>query len=235
MAEGGIDLSVCVVAGPDERENLSRLLSSLRDQAGRVECEALVAETVAETVGQGLDSLADEFAGLAVVRLGGLTMTAAVNRLLALSRGRYLLLLPVSAWLGSDCPQRLVDFMDEAPEIGLVGPRLLDPEGREIASGAEFPWLFRLARLPWPWPLPVLMGRTGEVDFCLGGCHLLRREALEEIGGLKAGGWGRAELDLYWRARRLGWHNCYLREAVVRVEGVRGKGASLGAGFVAIC
>ncbi len=232
MAEGEIDLSVCVVAGPDEREDLSRLLSSLRDQAGRVEYEALVAETA----GQGLDSLADEFAGLTVVRLGGLTELAAINRLLALSRGRYLLLLPASAWLGPDCPPRLVDFMDEAPEVGLAGPRLLDPEGRDLASGAEFPWLFRLARLPWPWPRPVLLGRSGEVDFCLGGCHLLRREALEEIGGLKAGGWGRAELDLYWRARRRGWHNYYLREAVVRLGGARDKGAFLGGvGFVAIC
>ncbi len=231
MAENGIDLSVCTVAGQDDREALHRMLASLHDPAGMVECEALVAETG----WQGLSALADEFSGLTVVRLGGLPPLAAINRLLGLSQGRYLLILPVGVILGPDCPRRLVDFMDEAPEVGLAGPRLVDPEGRELAFCAEFPWLLKLAGLPWPWPTPFLPGRTCAVDFCQGAGPLIRREAWDEIGPLRTGCWALAELDLYWRAKRRGWRNYHLQEArLIRTQPPARAARSFPAGLAAL-
>lgn len=208
MAEIELDLSICIVASPGAKA-LHGLLRTIHETADPVGFEILVAE-VAES---GAMALADEFPNLLVVRLLGLSRLAALNRLLSLSRGRYCAFVDNDLLLQPGCLKRLIDFMDDNPDVGLISPRIKDLYGQTESSCHAFPPLLRLAGIPFPVPPPRLQTATVEVDWCRGGFHLLRRELLEEIGPLDEGCADLADLDLYWRARRQGWHNFYLFEA----------------------
>jgi len=209
VEESDIDLSLCTVAGR-QPQALRGMLRSVYETADPVGFECLVAETGES----GAAALVDEFPGLLVVGLAGLSRAAAHNHLLRLCRGRYAALVDPDLLVQPGCLHQLVVFMDDNPEVGLVAPRIIDAYGRTEPSCRAFPRLLRASGLPLLFPPPRLRTRTEEVDWCLGGFHLLRPELTEEIGLLDEACAGLAELDLYWRARRKGWHRTYLFEAV---------------------
>lgn len=226
-----LDLSLCSVAGRQPK-GVAGLLKTVRETADPVGYETLVAE-VEES---GAAALADQFPGLLVARLLGLTRLAALNRLLGLSRGRYVALVDDDLLIQPGCLKRLVDFMDDNPDVGLVAPRVIDLYGRTEATCHAFPRLLPVAGLPLPLPPPRALTATAEVGWCGGGFHLLRREVLEEIGPLDETLAGLAELDLYWRARQQGWHNFYCHEAiVVHSRAVRRTSPAPGPGQLKTC
>lgn len=203
-----LDLSLCVVAGP-QISALRRLLRTVQETADPVAFECLVAETG----DSGAAALVDEFPGLLVVMVTGVTPLAAMNHLMRRSRGRYVALVDADLQVQPHCLHRLVRFMDENPEVGVIAPRIIDAYGRTESSCHRFPYLLPWIGMPLLTPLPRPRSTTGEVEWCRSGLHLLRPEMIEELGGLDAGCGHLAELDLYWRARRLGWHRVYLWEA----------------------
>ncbi|MDD5757453.1 MAG: glycosyltransferase [Desulfobulbaceae bacterium] len=208
-----LDLSVCVVAGVSAQATkmLQGLLASIYESAYPIAFEVLVAERAE----MGISALVDDFSGLLVARLAeGTSPVTAVNHLMRLTRGRYLAVLDADVLIRPNCFMRLLEFMDENPEVGVVGPRILDAYGSTVASGAVFPSLLEVAGLPLPRQNPRLLITTGEVDWLLGGVHLLRRELIEEIGLFDEACGDLAELDYYWRAKQKGWHSGYVFEAV---------------------
>lgn len=211
MAEIELDLSLCTVA-PRHTQALAGLLTTVYGTTESVGFEALVAEVEAS----GATALVDDFPGLLVVRHLGWSRLAALNHLLSLSQGRYVALLDPDVLVQPGCLDQLVAFMDDNPEYGLAAPRIINAYGRTESTCAPFPKLLSLAGLPLPTPRPQPRGESGEVDWCQGGFHLLRRELLDEIGPLVLDERcpGLFELDLYWRARRQGWHASYCHEAV---------------------
>ena len=204
-----LDLSVCTVAGR-KTQGLRGLLDTVYATADPLAFEVIVAE-VGET---GAAALADDYPGLLVTRLSGRSRLAAANHAMSMGQGRYTALIDDDVRVQPDCLRRLVEFMDDNPEVGLASPRILDAYGKTEPSCHALPRLLK----PCGLPLPATRGRqlreTAEVDWCRGGLHLLRRELIEEIGLLDANCPTLAELDLYWRARRRGWHNYYVHEAV---------------------
>jgi len=204
-----LDLTVCTVAGRDLKD-LRGLLETVYATAGPVAFEVIVAE-VGES---GAATLADDFPGLLVARLEGRTPLAAANHALALGRGRYIALVDADLQLQPDCLQRLITFMDDNPDVGLASPRIIDTAGNTEPSCHDFPKLLEGLGLPLPVPRGRLQGKSAEADWCRAGFHLLRRELLDEIGLFDAGCATLAELDLYWRARRQGWHSHYVFEAM---------------------
>jgi GT2 family glycosyltransferase len=139
------------------------------------------------------------------------------NQGITASRGRYILLLNSDTVAPPGALAGLVDFMDEHPEAGAVGPRLLRPDGRPqpFAFGGDPTPLYLLRR-----GLNLLLlrrplhdwntDRTQAVDWVSGACLLLRREALEQSGPLDEAIFMYYEdNDLCLRLRRRGWKVYY--------------------------
>jgi GT2 family glycosyltransferase len=152
------------------------------------------------------------------------------NQGMAAASGRYLLLLNPDAELGSGALRAMLRFAESHPRVGIVGPQLRYGDGAVQSSRRRFPTLpifFLEATVvqQW-WPRNRFLARyymldrrddaTGQVDWLVGACLLLRREVIDQIGGFDEGFFMYSEeLDLCRRAASVGWQVIYLPEAVV--------------------
>jgi GT2 family glycosyltransferase len=151
--------------------------------------------------------------------------SAANNQAVERARGRYLLLLNSDAAVETDALPTLVAYADEHPEAGVIGPKLLNPDGTLQPSGGRFPTpastVASLLGMNWLTGRPHYgtkrdYDRPAEVDEVSGAAMLIRRGVIDQIGGLDEGfAWGYEDVDFCLRARRAGWRVSYVPAARV--------------------
>lgn len=152
---------------------------------------------------------------------------AANNQGLAVARGRYILLLNPDTEVLGDALATLIAFADAHPDVGVVGPQLLNPDGTVQSSRRRFPTLMT-ALFESTWLQPYAPRRLLEhyyvldrpddavqdVDWVTGAALMARREAMEQVGPLDEGFFMYSEeLDWCRRFRDAGWRVVYLPTA----------------------
>jgi N-acetylglucosaminyl-diphospho-decaprenol L-rhamnosyltransferase len=145
---------------------------------------------------------------------------AANNEGMKAASGRYSLLLNADAWPVGDAVERLAAFADANPRAGVVGPRLLNPDGTLQRSVRGFPTRWRIATeyfflrklAPRSRVVNAFYGAgfdhrsVREAEFLMGAVLLLRREAVAEVGGFDESFFMFSEeVDLCYRMRAAGW------------------------------
>ncbi len=176
-------------------------------------------------------------ARLVVIRNGAnLGFAAACNIGIAAASADAILFLNPDASITAASLQRLLDVLYSAPKIGMVGGFLCNPDGSEQPGGRrEMPTPgkafarafglsalgrlmpsvfgdFRLHQAPLPTaPVPV--------EAMSGACMLVKRAALEDVGGWDAQYFLHCE-DLDWcmRFTLKGWHMMFVPDAPVPHE-----------------
>lgn len=164
---------------------------------------------------------------------GNLGFSRAANQGIRGSSGTYLLLLNPDTEVRKGALQRLVTFMEEHPEAGSAGPRLLNADGTPQNSIANFPSLatellnksllrrFFPERYPGKeriYPAPI------EVDSVIGACMVVRRKVLEDVGLLDEDYFlFLEETDWCYRMKKAGWKVYHVPGA--EVIHYQGKGA----------
>jgi N-acetylglucosaminyl-diphospho-decaprenol L-rhamnosyltransferase len=163
----------------------------------------------------------------------------ALNEGISLAGGEYLLLMNADAWPLEGAIERLIDFAAGEPRAGIVGPRLLNPDGSLQPSVRGFPTVWRLVTeylfLRWLAPrsraLNAFYGSRfdhrsrREAEFLVGAVLLVRRQLLDEVGAFDTSFFMfNEEVDLCYRARAAGWSVVFYPEA----EFVHIGGASTG-------
>lgn len=146
------------------------------------------------------------------------------------SRGRYVLLLNPDTEIVGQALAEMVTYMDAHPDVGIVGPRLLYPDGRVQPSRRRFPTLataFWESTVLQPWfPHGHVLDRyyvrdrsddeEQDVDWVIGACFLVRRAAFERAGLLDEGFFMYSEeMDWAYRIKQAGWRVIYLPTATV--------------------
>jgi len=151
---------------------------------------------------------------------------AAVNRLLARSDAPWFLALNSDAWPRPGAVAAMVRAAERHPRAAAVAPRIERPEGGIEHSTHPFPSvrvaLASAVGLRGAWAeRHALHGawahdRERRVDWAVGAALLLRRSAVEEIGGLDDSFFMYAE-DLEWayRADSHGWETWFTPDAVI--------------------
>lgn len=140
----------------------------------------------------------ERFPKATVLEQGNLGLAAGWNAGMAAASGRYFLILNADAWLTPGSLARLVEFADAHPEAAVVGPRLSNTDGTLQRSVRGFPTLWRLATeyfflrklAPRSRALNAFYAggfahdEVREVEWVMGACMLVRREAVEQVGPL---------------------------------------------------
>lgn len=150
-----------------------------------------------------------------------LGFAAAVNRALRRTTAEWILLLNSDAWPEPAAITRLIECADRNPLAAAVAPKLLRPDGNLEHSTWPFPSLrtatsaaLRAGRYAWD------HDAERQVDWAVGAALLLRRTALESIGGFDESLFMYAEdLDWCWRAHKMGWQVWFTPTAVFRHVG----------------
>ncbi len=152
------------------------------------------------------------------------------NQALAVTTGRALLLLNSDTVVLPGALDTLVAFLEGEPTVGMVGARLLNPDGSlQRSAWHGFPslrtaaidafYLWRLApRLRWVRASEVLEREDGpiDVDHLLGACMMVRREALEAVGGMDESLFVFfADTEWCYRIRQAGWRVVLLPSAQI--------------------
>ena len=161
--------------------------------------------------------------------------TRGANQAIRASRGRYVLLLNPDAEVVGNALPTMVEYMERHLQVGALGPQLRHPDGSIQSSRRRFPSLataFLESTILQQWfPHNRVLDRyyvndqpedaVQEVDWVVGACILLRREAIEQVGLLDETVFMYSEeLDWCRRAKSAGWRVVYLPTAqVIHHEG----------------
>ncbi len=187
-------VSVIVVSW-NAREYLMQCLASLKDETCRCPMEIIVVDNASSDASP--DSVAAQYPDVHLIRNAANLGFAKANNLgLAQSQGAYLCFVNSDVEVLPGCISRLVEYCEQHPEVGMVGPRILGGDGKLQRSCRGFPsvWnmfcralaldhLFPKCRLLtgyslWHWAQTSLQ----PVDILTGCFWLVRRKALEQVG-----------------------------------------------------
>ncbi|UCF26759.1 MAG: glycosyltransferase family 2 protein [Chloroflexota bacterium] len=141
-------------------------------------------------------------------------------------RGKYILLLNPDTVVKPEAIEKLCRFLNQLPEVGMVGPRLINADKTLQISAFPIPTLskefWRLFHLdvfvPYgKYPMKDWDVDTArEVDTLLGACMLIRREALGKSNLFDEEYFIYSEeVDLCARLKKGSWHLYWLPSAVV--------------------
>jgi N-acetylglucosaminyl-diphospho-decaprenol L-rhamnosyltransferase len=220
-----IDVSI-VILNYNTREHLRTCLNALLAEGstalshGPLQVEVFVVDNA--SADSSADMVAAEFEWVRLIRSprnGGYAFGN--NQALRLARGEAVLILNPDTLLPPGSLAALVQTLRSHPEAGIVGPKLVRPDGSmHLACRRSFPTpsvaFYRLTGLSRVFAASQRFGRYNltyvdpdvsiEVDSVCGACMLVRHRVIERIGLLDEQFFMYGE-DLDWclRAREAGW------------------------------
>lgn len=175
-----------------------------------------------------LDLVRERFPDVRVVEQENVGYGSGLNAGFRASSPRFYLVINSDAWLEDGALERLVAFADAHPDAAVVAPRLRNPDGSLQRSVRGFPTTWRLATeylylrklAPRSHALNAFYagdfdhGETREVDWVMGSCFLVRREACDAVGLFDEDFFlFSEETDWFYRFHRAGWKVWFLPEA----------------------
>jgi GT2 family glycosyltransferase len=189
-----IIVSIIIVSW-NARDYLKQCLESLTPAVCRYPMEIIVVDNASS---DGSSKLVESsFPHVRLIRnLANLGFAKANNIGIAQSRGCYLALINSDVKVLPDCISRLVDYCEQHPEVGMVGPRIIGRDGKLQRSCRGFPRVWNMfcralaldscfPRSRWVsgfllsyWPQDCLR----PADMLTGCFWLVRRQALAQVG-----------------------------------------------------
>lgn len=154
----------------------------------------------------------------------------AANQGMRLAEGELILLLNSDVIVEAGAIGKLAEYLECNAQAGIVGPQMAYPNGEfQVSCGRSFSPLSELIRLSTLYRyIPggsllypnrfnhSLFIHGGQVGWVSGGCLMLKRELLEEIGELdEQFFFGVEDIDFCSRATEAGWQVVYLPKAKV--------------------
>lgn len=153
------------------------------------------------------------------------------NQGIRASQGRYVLSLNNDTVIRIGTLDGLVRFMNEHPDVGVCGPKVLNQDGSlQYQCRRSFPTilssLFYFLKLHRLFPRSEHFGRylmtyrdcdrVSEVDSVSGCCLMARREVIDKVGILDENFimYG-DDLDWCYRIKKAGWRVCYVPDVQI--------------------
>ena len=174
------------------RELLLKSLESLYATAGDLNIETIVVDN--GSLDESAGAVKAAFPQVQVIEnKRNLGFARAVNQGLKRTGGSYIVIFNTDVLFTAGALQTMLLYIKENSDVGLVGANLLNEDGTPQNSFAPFPRLSTellnksLLRLLFPQKYATKASSKEEplnVDSLVGACMLVRRRALEKVGGL---------------------------------------------------
>jgi len=218
-----VDLSV-VIVGTNEKRFLRPCLESIFSQRFDFNLEVIVVDN--DSTDGTAEMILREFPTVRLIRNRERYPRSRNNNIgYARAHGRYILFLDPDTRVLPGAIESMMNFLDEHPEAGMCGCRLIGEDGTVQMSARTWqtPLTVFLRRTRWG-KLPFLRkivdrhlmrewdhNSVREVDWIQGAAMMVRREAVEDVGLMDEKLMRYCEdIDWCFRFWRLGWKVCYV-------------------------
>jgi GT2 family glycosyltransferase len=225
-----------VIVSWNAKDYLRQCLASLFTGACRHPMEVIVVDNASSD--GSAESVAQDYPRVQLIRNAtNLGFARANNIGMSAATGKYACLINSDVKVLPGCLDRLVDYQEDHPDVGMVGPRIIGGDGKCQRSCRGFPtvWNMFCRALALDTLFPGTRAFTGyslrhwPQDTCravdiLSGCFwLVRRKALAEVGMLDESFFMYGE-DMDWCKRfwKHGWKLAFIPSA----EAIHYGGAS---------
>lgn len=217
-----LDLSIVVISWK-MRELLRQLLLSIKEQTKGVSYELIVVDNNSQ------DGTADMVRTLVpdavlIRNFENRGVAPARNQGFSKAKGRYIVTLDADMVLRENSLKAMTDFMDATPDAGICSCKLVFPDNAVQLNARRFPTpmsfaMRRLDFLSLARQSKVLRDHemaewdrsdTRAVDYVIGACQMIRKEAMEKVGMLDENiFYGPEDVDFCLRMNRGGWKVYY--------------------------
>jgi GT2 family glycosyltransferase len=228
-----IDVSIVIVSF-NTKEITRQCLEYVQKHAAAVRHEVLVVDNASED--GSADMVAAEFPRAHLIRQDeNRGFAGGNNPAMKIARGRYVLLLNSDAFLAQGVLDMTIEYMDDHPNIGVLGCKLTDPDGTLQPSARMLPGpvnkMLHITGLAARFSKSRFFGRVDytwwdhseprTVGWVVGAYFLIRRETMENIGVLDERYFLYfEEIDYCLTARRAGWEVVFYPHAeIVHIGG----------------
>lgn len=220
-----MDLSIVIVSY-NTRDMLRACLNSLPEAARGLQIETFVVDNASPDDSAGMTAHAFPQVRL-IANTENAGFTRANNQALRQSVGRHVVILNPDTECEPESLAVLVRYLDTHPDVGAVGPKLLNSDGSLQHNGRRFPtpWRDFLATTglwklrPNTFEQEIEFGREdfdreSEVDFVMGACLMVRRDVMEQVGMLSEDFYMfYEEVEWCWRIKQAGWKVMYVPQS----------------------
>lgn len=231
-------LSIIIVSY-NVREFLEQALISIERAAGTLDYEILVVDN--NSMDGSAEFVRRRFPAVRLIaNQQNQGFASANNQAIALCRGRFICLINPDTIVQEDTFTSLLAFFENHPQAGLLGCKILNPDGTlQLACRRSFPtpWVAftKIVGLATLSPRSRLFGRYNltyldedtccEVEAISGSFMLLRREVVEQVGLLDDAFFMYGEdLDYCFRIHSAGWKIYYVPQTrIIHFKGESSK------------
>lgn len=218
-----MDLSV-VIVNYNVRHFLEQCLLSVRQAAAGVQCEVFVVDN--NSADGSCAMVSGKFPEVILLRnRTNRGFSAACNQAIAISKGRFILLLNPDTVVEEDTFIKCIAFMTGNPSAGALGVKMINGNGKVLPeSKRAFPTpstaFFKMIGLSGLFPKSKYFNKyylghlddsiTAEVDIISGAFMFITREAIKKTGPLDESFFMYGEdIDLSYRLIKAGFKNYY--------------------------
>jgi len=226
-----------VIVSYNGRDAVSDCLASLESEGSGAVIETIVVDNASSDGTPG--ALQERFPRVRVVANdANVGYARGVNQGIGLSSGRYVLVVNPDVTVTPGSVGRLAAFMDGHPDAGIAASKLLNPDGTLQYSCRRFYTfvtlllrrgvlgrIFRNSSAVADYlMLDYDHDEPGPVDWVIGACMMIRREALRDIGLMDERFFLYFEdVDWCYRTWQSGWRVYYAPDSVMRHRHARGS------------
>lgn len=196
------DISIIIV-NTNNKKLLEECLQSIYQNTHKVSFEIIVADNASTDGSQ--EMVKTKFPKVYLIEnKENLGFIKASNQGLRNVAARYAMLLNDDTLVKDSALDKMVEFMDQHPQAGACGPKLLNIDGSPQRQGGI------LGRRFWLSKKPIA------VDFVIGAALIVRKEVLDKVGILDENlFFYNDDIDWCLRIRKAGWKIYFLPQAEI--------------------
>lgn len=239
-----LDLSIIILNYKSTQKTLACLRSIFASDPGGIICEVIVVDNGS---GDGIEAALDVFKDkIRFIQTGAnLGMGKGNNAGIAQAQGEYILILNADTTVRPDAISKLYRHIKADETIGIIGPKVLYPDGSLQDTCMRFPKIYT------PFLRRTFLGRIfprhvdnflmkdfdrstiKDVDWMMGSCLLMSKNTIEKIGGAFDGRFFMyfEDTDLCRRSWKAGLRVVFYPDADIIHN--HGRGSAEGAWFLA--